>query len=415
MSTTLARQRLLQLFNFFKAVEESRTPQIARVDEHRWVLWLDTLPRHDNVKLNKTRADGGEWLSVVKPALTSCPKPPEVLVGWMNDGWEDPAQGVVSVYPERTERQGEAFARVAFNASAVRVVRLREWTAARTLWHELELPIRELARIWQRMFSLYNDLTRDGESLELVLGDGLISHTLGQAPVYHPLILRKIEQTFDPVAVKFNFIDLDARPELFTPAFAASPFAGLPIKNWQERVEYEDLHPMDGENLSYWMRSVAGHLDQGEFIDGAPEHGSQHPQLGRRLVLFLRSRPTRRVQFIDEIIAHLPLAEKFPGSLMSIVGIAPPPQSLDDDPVEGFNANEQDDILLTKPANAEQVAILRRLRTRDGVLVQGPPGTGKTHTIANLIGSFLAEGKSVLVTSHTTKALRVVREPMPLS
>src|SRR5690606_16388157 len=44
------------------------------------------------------------------------------------------------------------------------------------------------------------------------------------------------------------------------------------------------------------------------------------------------------------------------------------------------------------------------------VRVQGPPGTGKTHTIANLIGHLLAEGKSVLVTSHTTKALRVLHE-----
>src|SRR5262249_23132675 len=42
------------------------------------------------------------------------------------------------------------------------------------------------------------------------------------------------------------------------------------------------------------------------------------------------------------------------------------------------------------------------------VLVQGPPGTGKTHTIGNLIGHLLAQGKSVLVTSHTSKALRVL-------
>jgi very-short-patch-repair endonuclease len=47
------------------------------------------------------------------------------------------------------------------------------------------------------------------------------------------------------------------------------------------------------------------------------------------------------------------------------------------------------------------------------VLVQGPPGTGKSHTIANLIGHLLAQGKSVLVTSHTTKALRVLRNYVP--
>lgn len=42
--------------------------------------------------------------------------------------------------------------------------------------------------------------------------------------------------------------------------------------------------------------------------------------------------------------------------------------------------------------------------------MQGPPGTGKTHTIANLLGHFLAQGKRVLVTSHTNKALKVLKD-----
>jgi len=66
--------------------------------------------------------------------------------------------------------------------------------------------------------------------------------------------------------------------------------------------------------------------------------------------------------------------------------------------------------LLSKPANPEQIRIAVRLEREGCVLVQGPPGTGKTHTIANLIGHLLAQGQSVLVTSHTTKALRVLRD-----
>ncbi|HWY32461.1 MAG TPA: AAA domain-containing protein, partial [Candidatus Acidoferrum sp.] len=51
-----------------------------------------------------------------------------------------------------------------------------------------------------------------------------------------------------------------------------------------------------------------------------------------------------------------------------------------------------------------------QLARRDCVVVQGPPGTGKTHTIANLLGHLLAQGKRVLVTAHTPKALRVLRQ-----
>ena len=48
-------------------------------------------------------------------------------------------------------------------------------------------------------------------------------------------------------------------------------------------------------------------------------------------------------------------------------------------------------------------------------MVQGPPGTGKTHTIANLIGHLLAKRQRILVTSHASKALRVVKEHLPPS
>src|SRR5690606_35372940 len=105
------------------------------------------------------------------------------------------------------------------------------------------------------------------------------------------------------------------------------------------------------------------------------------------------------------ILQGLDDREDLPSTLLRIVGIDPirpePP-----DPAEPtLFDNEEDEILFSKEANAEQVEIARRLERYKAVLVQGPPGTGKTHTIANLIGHLLAQGKSILVTSHTAKAL----------
>ena len=45
--------------------------------------------------------------------------------------------------------------------------------------------------------------------------------------------------------------------------------------------------------------------------------------------------------------------------------------------------------------------------------MQGPLGTGKTHTIANVICHYLAEGKRVLVTSMKDRALAVLQEHLP--
>lgn len=63
--------------------------------------------------------------------------------------------------------------------------------------------------------------------------------------------------------------------------------------------------------------------------------------------------------------------------------------------------------------NDEQVRIVQLLDVSNGVVVQGPPGTGKTHTIANVICHYLANGKRVLVTSMKDPALAVLQEKLP--
>ena len=83
---------------------------------------------------------------------------------------------------------------------------------------------------------------------------------------------------------------------------------------------------------------------------------------------------------------------------MSIVGIEPPRKEPEAEIGPDDSPNSEDDeVLLSKPANPEQLQIAKRLESYGAVLVQGPPGTGKTHTIGNLIGHLLAQGKSVLV------------------
>lgn len=409
MSTDLARQRLTQLFQFFKAVEDRRTPIIADVRNHGWVMWLHALPQHELIQLVRPCPDSGEWLTVTKPELSPCPNPSENLKGWLDDGWDNPSIERPKVLKERIEKRGEDYVRIAFEADKNRLSLFSEWNTKRNLWRERELPLRQVLAVWERMFSLQNDLQRDGENWELVLGDGIFSYSGGSFPIFHPVMVRKVEQIFDSATLQFTFADSDARPELYTPLFANSIFSELPIKSWQESLEDGDFHPLDADTFDHWLKGLIGHLKHGEFTSSLPPETSEQPRIGRGAVLFLRSRSAGKSQFIDHILRHLPTATEFPSSLLRIVGISPPPEPITEAEVNGAYANEQDDVILTKPANAEQVAILRRLSKRDGVLVQGPPGTGKTHTIANLVGNFLAEGKSVLVTSHATKALRVLR------
>lgn len=54
--------------------------------------------------------------------------------------------------------------------------------------------------------------------------------------------------------------------------------------------------------------------------------------------------------------------------------------------------------------------VLRQLELTDTMILEGPPGTGKTHMIAELCAKLCAQGKSVLVTALTNRALMEVAE-----
>ncbi len=61
------------------------------------------------------------------------------------------------------------------------------------------------------------------------------------------------------------------------------------------------------------------------------------------------------------------------------------------------------------PADYSQLLAITAARSGYNLVVHGPPGTGKSQTIANIIATFLAEGKSTLFVSEKTAALDVVK------
>ena len=73
--------------------------------------------------------------------------------------------------------------------------------------------------------------------------------------------------------------------------------------------------------------------------------------------------------------------------------------------IDGIKKHE---IYTVLPSNKEQLDVIRWALKNKITVVEGPPGTGKSHTITNLALHLLKEGKKILITSYTTKALDVV-------
>ena len=61
------------------------------------------------------------------------------------------------------------------------------------------------------------------------------------------------------------------------------------------------------------------------------------------------------------------------------------------------------------PADYSQLLAINSAIGGNNLVIHGPPGTGKSQTIANMIATFMADGKSVLFVSEKTAALDVVK------
>jgi very-short-patch-repair endonuclease len=67
------------------------------------------------------------------------------------------------------------------------------------------------------------------------------------------------------------------------------------------------------------------------------------------------------------------------------------------------------DLPYVLDADASQVEVVEECRTGRSMVVWGPPGTGKSQTIANMIATAVADGKTVLFMAEKMAALDVVR------
>lgn len=422
----IAKQRIKQIFEYLKALNEHRNPSVRQIREQPWSLWLDDFPRHPSIEFpqrvalpsGKEIEESGNQpaylLRVRRPKLTTAPTPPDELRDWLLAGWDDPFRNAdVSESRNISDANGETQT-VGFADDPGRPTALAGWIQKRDAWKEAELPARAAMIVFDKLYALHGTMEREGERYDLVVGDGVLSWQQQEGNIYHPILLQRVQLTFDPKKPEFRIVDADVGSELYTGLFQSVGDVDPRVLRCQ-REEYEagGYHPFDQECSGVLEGFVNQLSAQGTFVgQKRPPIGAASPTIGRGAVLFLRSRTKGFGTAIQRVIESIEDRDEFCDAFHNIVGCGhtnPTKNGVQESTPPHSPERPAQDVLFGKPANPEQLRIARSLDRHGSVLVQGPPGTGKSHTIANLIGHLLANNQSVLVTSHTTKALRVLR------
>jgi hypothetical protein len=420
------------LVEFLRDVALARRRRILDVSEYDTVLWLDDLPAEVSVEVN---AGPGEVLfSVPRLRPEAPPEPPAALTNWidreaMRDSSQDSPvlkeKGPAWVVVEQPDGTKGIQPKVVSRKEAPDVGRsfenyLPSWQA----WAARDRRQAPFRRWYTALAAAANLVSQQDDQYEIVLGTGLLAwRSASGAQVRNHLLTTRLiavvdtesdsvrvvvdpeastraqdrelldgEPGFDPARVE-AIHDLIREDAVESPLVDCEPL----VKQWAERA-LDDETPY----VSQWAPILRVEAN-GEV------------RLSPAVVVRRRERASL-VGYYDAMLAALrgPTAQA-PLGLAQLVTAMEADERLAWLDADGAASGEMlgADPLFPLPANPEQMRIMERLRTNNGVVVQGPPGTGKTHTIANLMSALLAEGQRVLVTSQKAQALRVLRDKLP--
>ena len=174
------REGLTKLFEFLKAYTDLRYPPVRDIAQQPRFIWLKDLPAHVSVELFRDAGNSDEEenndivLRLTRPSVTQCPSPPAELSEWLNPGWQE-ISGKAEVRRTRNvvEKDGKTLIE-RFETDYRRPSLLRAWQQQRDQWIINERPARESLALFQTVYEWYGVQEREGERIELLVGDGLL-------------------------------------------------------------------------------------------------------------------------------------------------------------------------------------------------------------------------------------------------
>lgn len=438
MNTPLI-ERARNLFEFLQRAQELKTTSPRTTESYGRdgaVLWLADSPKHPAVAVAHRGGDPAPddpLLTVDRVARADPPAPDAELARWVTEPLDDPERppslrDAITVVEDADDvaQDGDTAGQVAPPPRTRRLGdapeihdRYRVWIGDWQVWAEQELRDRPVRDFYNELFSAYVKATGSPEDLELVAGMGCLAwEPDNHPPVKRHLFTSPVTITFDDDTARLSVHRVESAEVLKVELDMLDPgLITTPDKVNEVRADARELeaHPLHRDEVGALARRLVHILD----ADGEYREHDEASNPARNAVatfapaVILRKRSQRGlVEIFQTIVDQLAGAEHVPDGVVPLVDADHMPRA-PDRAGQGAMITVDDEPFLPMPINDKQRQIIERVDTKAQVLVQGPPGTGKTHTAGALLSHLLAQGKRVLVTAHTDRALREVRDKLP--
>ncbi|GAQ95560.1 superfamily I DNA and/or RNA helicase [Thermodesulfovibrio aggregans] len=390
----MKKSKIERLLRYLQTLATLRTKIIRRVDEYPHFIWLNEIAENEKCYCKiKEKKDESDIVAEVK--LTRKPEIPSALREYLKN------RGISCDDKDEFEELEEKHK-----------IRYRDFLNEWKQW-------KSLYKIYCKLYSIYQESLRLGEEYEFLLCLGLLSwrSEKKKEPIKRHIVTKRLNLEFDAKSQKFII-----REDVDYPVKIETEF--IPIEDLPERFDKlkdEGLKVIEEKGI--WSEELKEYLKKfvhtihpnGKFSDSLSadlRDYSSNPKIEYAPALIYRKRSIG--PFYDFLTSLLDKCKNVNEvnfvlrDFAEIEKITKSEQKLES-PIDYSNL----EIYFPKPYNDEQLSIIERVQKFNVVLVQGPPGTGKSHTIANLICHLLANGKRILITSKSSRALQVLKNLIP--
>lgn len=445
----MKKDKYSQIFNYLLEFSKIRNKPVRDIEtqetQYPEKLWLNEIPSNDlfeNVVRDDFNHDNDYWIKIRKPK-----EPEKPVFPRLSDNLQlrvEPSsllnEEEKPTLKETIKAEGKTLSKIDFPEIGKELERYinEKWLDDLIDYkdkidkYERKCKLYEtLNDTYKQLFRIYNKAQQFGEEYELVVGVGLLNfrEDSDKPKIFRHVMTQRCDIDFEysqkesqiyvsPNVESSPQIETDSIIDLFEQFDSQNIIdAERAVENYIKEKEIGHLF-FDGLILDTLQLFADRFSPDGKFINKIekPDTIETKPTIHYSPALLLRKRNTKSLTALYEKILENIENEgdeiEIP-SMDDLIYIKE--SSIDRHPnIDSSNSwNSDDSIYFPKEYNDEQIEIIKRANRSNKVLVQGPPGTGKSHTIANLICHLLANGKKVLITAYTKRALEVLKEKLP--
>lgn len=430
----LLRDKALRLFSYLREVTELRFQVQRDCERYEDLIWWAELPKEKECycvawDLHRDPAIDA-WIRVERPKRKPPPMPGSELRIWLNErdlydsSLDAPPlrETVITTVESKAVEANQEFETVTRKLSDNPEIEKQweryvenEWWP----WAAEDRRLSSVQAVYNQLFAVYQKQKRLGEAFEVVIGAGLLTwHPPHGLQVKRHIVAMQASIDFDEST---GVISIDAAADGARPSLEQEMLEpqDRPHSEFQNAIvrELEEI----GDELwsmpklttlitAYFQQlSPEGTLDLTlNPQDGGPNHAK--PEMHFAPAVIVRRRTDRNlVRIFQEICRQISSGGDIPQGVQRLVEIHDDCAGNQESALQDTGCSKVEEMYLPLPTNEAQEQIVERLESSQGILVQGPPGTGKSHTITNLVCHLLATGRRVLITSHTARALKVLK------